>query len=73
MISSPCKNCARKNLSKENCIKDCKLLNAIQDSALSDKFNDGSAIDYNEEYSCNIPLTLLAASFWKIDELLMLR
>ena len=63
MISSPCKNCARKNLSKENCIKDCKLLNAIQDSALSKKFHDGSAIDYTEEYSCNIPPTFTAASF----------
>ncbi len=63
MISSPCKNCARKNLSKGNCIKDCKLLNAIQDFALSDKFNDGSVIDHTEEYSCNIPLTLTAVSF----------
>ena len=63
MISSPCKNCARKNLSKENCIKDCKLLNAIQDSALSEKFHNGSAIDYTEEYSCNIPLMLTTASF----------
>jgi len=63
MISSPCKNCARKNLSKENCIQDCKLLNAIQDSALSDNFQVGSAIDYTEEYSYNIPPTLTTVSF----------
>ncbi len=63
MISSPCKNCARKNLSKENCIKDCKLLNAIQNSALSIMFNDGSSIDYTEEYRCNIPPMPTAASF----------
>ena len=63
MISSPCKNCARKSLSKENCIKDCKLLNSIQDSALSKKFHDGCAIDYTEEYSCNISSTLKTASF----------
>lgn len=63
MISSPCKNCARKNLSKESCIKDCKLLNAIQDSVLSKKSHNGSAIDYNEEYSCNIPPTLTTNSF----------
>jgi hypothetical protein len=63
MISSPCKNCARKNLPKEICIKDCKLLNAIQGSALSDNFQVGSTIDYTEEYSCNIPLTLTTASF----------
>jgi hypothetical protein len=63
MISSPCKNCARKNLSKKNCIKDCNLLNAIQDSALSENFNDGSAIDYTEEYSWHMPLTLTTDSY----------
>lgn len=63
MISSPCKTCARKNLSKENCIKDCKLLNAIQDSALADSFQVGSAIDYTEEYSFNISPALKTASF----------
>ena len=63
MIASPCKNCARKNLSKEDCIQDCKLLNAIQNSEQSEKFNDGSAIDYTEEYSCNIPPALTTASF----------
>ena len=63
MISSPCKNCTRKNLSKESCIKDCKLLNAIQDSALSEKFHDGNAIDYTEEYSCHILPTLTTDSF----------
>jgi hypothetical protein len=63
MIASPCKNCARKNLSKESCIKDCELLNAIQDSVLTEKSHDGSAIDYTGEYSCNIPLMLTTASF----------
>jgi hypothetical protein len=63
MIASPCKNCARKNLSKEDCIQDCNLLNAIQNSAQSEKFNDGSAIDYTEEYSYNIPLTLTTDSY----------
>jgi hypothetical protein len=63
MIFSPCKNCARKNLSKENCIQDCELLNEIQNSALSEKFHDGSAIDYTEEYSYNIPPTLTTVSF----------
>jgi hypothetical protein len=38
-------------------------LNAIQDSALSEKFHDGSAIDYTEEYSYNIPPTLTTVSF----------
>jgi hypothetical protein len=63
MISSPCKTCTRKNLSKEDCIKDCNLLNTKQDFALSKNFHDGSAIDYTEEYSCNIPPTLTTASF----------
>ncbi len=63
MISSPCKNCTRKNLSKENCIKDCNLLNLIQNSELSKNFHDGSAIDYTEEYNYNIPPTLTTNSF----------
>lgn len=31
MIASPCKNCPKRNKPKENCIKDCELLQAVQD------------------------------------------
>lgn len=37
MISSPCKTCDRSNQSKEDCYKDCELLQTIQDIQLSEK------------------------------------
>lgn len=59
MISSPCKNCPKRNLPKEKCVKECELLQAIQDMELtSEKLNDGSSIDYTEEYSYNVALRL---------------
>jgi len=39
MISSPCKTCDRKNQSKEDCYKECELLQAIQKIQLSFKEN----------------------------------
>lgn len=58
MISSPCKNCSRKNQPKDMCAKNCKLLNALQDIEVSsEKWNDGSGIDYTEEYNCSISLS----------------
>jgi ribosomal protein S26 len=64
MISSPCKNCSRRNLPKEKCIKKCQLLQTIQDMELTaEKLNDGSGIDYTEEYSCKIPYAFSAGSF----------
>ncbi len=35
MISSPCKNCFRKDLSKEDCMKSCQLLREIQHISVS--------------------------------------
>jgi hypothetical protein len=59
MISSPCKNCPKRDLPKEKCAKDCKLLQAIQDMELcSEKLNDGGGIDFSDEYSYNIPISL---------------
>jgi len=52
MISSPCKNCPRENLPKENCIKRCNILQAIQIMESStEKLFDGCGIDYSEEYN----------------------
>lgn len=40
------------------CAKNCKLLNALQDIEVSsEKWNDGSGIDYTEEYNCSISLS----------------
>jgi len=63
MISSPCKNCPRKDLPKEECAKNCKLLKAIQDINVStEKWNDGSGIDYTEEYSYMLPPSMAQSS-----------
>ena len=69
MISSPCKNCSRKNLPKDNCIKNCKLLQAIQDIQISAKKSfDSSGIDYTEENRYTIPnsITKNNDSLWTI-------
>jgi len=59
MISSPCKNCPRKDLPKEDCAKNCKLLKAVQDIHVSaEKWNVGRGIDYTEEYCCTLPLSI---------------
>jgi len=59
MISSPCKNCHRKNLPKEDCVKDCQILQAIQDIQLSnEKSVVSSGIDYTEENRYTIPVSL---------------
>ena len=50
MISSPCKTCPRNNQSKEECYKDCAILQAIQNIQLaSPKDPVASGIDYSEE------------------------
>ena len=67
MISSPCKNCHRKNLPKDECAKNCKLLQAIQDIQVSNKkCGDLSGIDYTEESRYSIPqsLTKTSVSLW---------
>lgn len=69
MISSPCKNCPRKDLPKEDCAKNCKLLKAIQDIQVSnERWNVGSGIDYTEEYSYTLPSSTekSSASVWAI-------
>ena len=64
MISSPCKNCSKRNLPKEKCVKECTLLQAIQDMELtSEKLNDGSSVDFTEEYSYSVPFGLSMGSF----------
>jgi len=69
MISSPCKNCPRKDLPKEDCAKNCKLLKAIQEvHASTEKWNVGSGIDYTEEYNYTLPSSIAqsSSSLWTI-------
>ena len=53
MISSPCKNCPNRYQDKEKCMKDCKILQAIQELQISFKekgeFNLAPAIDCADE------------------------
>ena len=58
MISSPCKNCTRKDLPKDTCAKNCELLKALQDIEISaERWSSGRGIDYTEEYNCSISLS----------------
>jgi hypothetical protein len=50
MICSPCKTCHRHDQPKEDCYKDCALLQAIQNIQLSAKEDLlESGADYSEE------------------------
>jgi hypothetical protein len=50
MISSPCKNCPKRFMSKLECAKDCEILKKVQEiqSGLKEQ-NVFSAIDYTDE------------------------
>jgi hypothetical protein len=63
MICSPCKECLKKNLPKDKCIKRCKILKRIQemDSSLY-QWNEGCGIDYTVVYSIHIPATSASSS-----------
>ena len=63
MISSPCKNCHRKHLPKDECSKNCELLRAIQDiQVTSKKCGSLSGIDYSEESRYTVPRSLTKTS-----------
>ena len=56
MISSPCKNCPKKNLPKKDCAKDCKLLKAVQNFKIAAHESDiSSRQDYFTEIGYDIP------------------
>jgi hypothetical protein len=67
MISSPCKKCSKKDFPKDECAKNCQLLQSIQDMQVTSGQNFGPCgIDYTDEYSYNIPMsyTSRATSIW---------
>ncbi len=67
MISSPCKNCSKKDLPKEDCIKDCELIRVIQEIQGSNTIGDSlSGIDYTEEnrYTISLSLPKTSDSLW---------
>jgi hypothetical protein len=66
MISSPCKTCERRNDPKDECLKDCKILNDVQGFHLvSAKKDCYSAIDCTEEsrYQVASPSAALIGAF----------
>lgn len=66
MISSPCKNCARRNDPKDECVKDCKILRDVQEFQLmSSKNFCYSAIDCTEEsrYHVTSPSTAMMSPY----------
>ena len=64
MICSPCKNCPKKNLLKDKCMRGCKLIKEIQEMDLAIyKWDEGCGIDYTEVYTFNIPPSLTAETY----------
>lgn len=50
MISSPCKDCQKKNFPKDECLKSCQLIQKIQGLQLSRReSNVYTAVDFSEE------------------------
>jgi hypothetical protein len=63
MISSPCKNCPKRDLPKKDCAKDCQLLNAIQDlQMVAEQGCVSSRSDYTEDIGYSIPQSLRRTS-----------
>ena len=63
MISSPCKNCPKRDLPKKDCAKDCELLNAIQDLQMAaEESGISSRLDYTENISYDIPSSIKRTS-----------
>jgi len=59
MISSPCKNCHKKNLSKKDCAKDCQLLKEIQNFQVAkEQGYVSSRLEYSEHIQYAVPHSL---------------
>ena len=50
MISSPCKECPKRNLAKDECLKTCEAIQNIQSLQLSRReSNVYTAVDFSED------------------------
>jgi hypothetical protein len=50
MISSPCKECQKRNFPKDECLKSCEMIQNIQSMQLSRRENSAyAAVDFSEE------------------------
>jgi hypothetical protein len=59
MISSPCKNCYKKDYPKDECLKDCRMLQELQDIQIAKAESTAyTAIDYSEDNRFSIVLPL---------------
>ena len=63
MISSPCKNCPKKDLPKKDCTKDCQLLKEIQNFQIAaEQGCVSSRLDYTEDIQYSVPNSLRKTS-----------
>jgi len=63
MISSPCKNCPKKDLPKKDCAKDCQLLKEIQNLQIAgEEGYVSSRLDYTEDIRYSIPSSIRKTS-----------
>jgi len=64
MICSPCKDCPKKDVPKQMCIIECKMIEAVQQMDLSlEKSNEGCGIDYTEAYDYNVQASTTSSSY----------
>ena len=69
VTKSPCKNCPRRDLPKEYCVADCRILEAIRDIEIATTASYVcSRPDYAENVSCALPVSIArnAAFSWML-------
>lgn len=58
MISSPCKKCPKIDQPKDQCTKDCPLIQKLQGMAVDEANLVSTAIDYADDVRFSIPAAL---------------
>ena len=62
MISSPCKECPKVDKPKDQCLKNCPLIQGVQDIAIGELQILSTAIDYSDDVRFSIPPTLVRSN-----------
>ena len=55
MISSPCKECKKRNQSKDECLEDCPLIQGLQSLAISESSVLSTSADYTDDLRFAVP------------------
>ncbi len=62
MIASPCKDCPKKHLPKDECLKTCQLLQSVQGMQLARNESPVyTAVDFTEESRFRIATPMVGA------------